>query len=208
MKKIIPLIIFIISLAISILFYFKLPNLVASHWGINGQVDGYSSKLFITLLFPSLQLILSVLFFIIPKIDPKKANIEKFKGTFNIFIYAILTFFLVIQAQVLFWNIGYKFNMNVLMPILFGFLLFIIGFLTLEAKQNYTIGIKTPWTLASTKVWDKTHWLGGRMFIASGVLTALSALIPNYSYIVLLITIIFTTVFLFVYSYWEYKREK
>ena len=53
----------------------------------------------------------------------------------------------------------------------FAVLLFYIGILIKHAKRNWFIGIRTPWTLSSDKVWDKTHALGGKLFQVSAVIT-------------------------------------
>jgi len=119
----------------------------------------------------------------------------------------MLGFLFLLQLQVFLWNTGTELPMNIVMPILMGLLFIVIAELIKNAKQNYTIGIRTPWTLSSEKVWDKTHILGAKLFRVSGILTILSASIPKYSYIVLISTIILFTLILLIYSYSEYQKE-
>lgn len=180
---------------------------MASHWNAQGIVDGYSGKLINILMFPILLLVLLILFIFIPKIDPKKKNIKEFEGTFNIFVSAFLSFMLLLQLQVFLWNTGTQISMNTIMPILMGLLFIVISQLVSKAKQNYTIGIRTPWTLHSERVWEKTHKIGGKLFLISGVLSILSFLLPEFTYIIVLGSAIISTIIVFVYSYIEYKRE-
>jgi len=98
--------------------------------------------------------------------------------------------------------------MGTITPILMGSLFILIAQLLKKSKQNYTIGIRTPWTLSSEKVWDKTHKLGAKLFTISGGITILSALFPLYSFYVLIGSILLSTIYLFVYSYLEYRKEQ
>lgn len=159
-------------------------------------------------MFPILQIILFVLLVTIPNIDPRKKNIEKFEKHFFFFINAILLFTVLIQLQVFLWNIGIQIQMGVIMPILMGGLFILIAQLLRKSKQNYTIGIKTPWTLSSEKVWDKTHKLGAILFTISGGITIISALLPLYSFYIVIGSILLSTIYLFVFSYIEYKKEQ
>lgn len=207
-KYILPIVIITISILLSAIFYKYLPNSMASHWNAQGVVDGYSSKTFNILMFPVLLIVLFILLITIPRIDPKKKNIEKFQKYFLSFINIILIFIILIQSQIFLWNIGIHMSTTTIMPILMGILFIFIAQLLKNAKQNYTIGIRTPWTLASEKVWDKTHKLGGILFTVSGGISILSVLLPHYSFYILIGSILLSTIYLFVYSYLEYKKEQ
>lgn len=206
-KYILPILIIISSLALSLYFFPLLPESMASHWNAQGIVDDYSSKLSNVIAFPSLSVLLFVLFLIIPKIDPKRINIKTFEDKFNLFIYSMLGFILLLQLQVFLWNTGTQIPMNIVMPILMGLLFIVMAELVKNAKQNYTIGIRTPWTLASEKVWDKTHALGAKLFRISGILSILSAFISKYAFIVVISTVLFSTFIVLIYSYFEFKKE-
>lgn len=206
-KYLLQIAIITISVLLSIFFYQYLPDSMASHWNAQGVVDGYSSRLFNVLMFPILQIILFVLLIFIPKLDPKKKNIEKFEKEFFLFISVFLLFIVLLQLQVFIWNIGIQISMAIIMPILMGILFIFVGQLLKNAKQNYTIGIRTPWTLASEKVWEKTHRIGTQLFTLTGIISIVSALFPLYSFYILINMILFSIVVLFTYSYLEYKKE-
>jgi len=206
-KYIVPIIVIFLSICVSFFFFPSLPESMASHWGINGNVDGYSSRLFNVIFFPFLQIFLFLLLYFVPRIDPKRKNILKFEGKFHLFVYSILIFMLLLQIYVYLWNTGVQIPVEIVMPVLMGILFFIVGEMVKDAKQNYTIGIKTPWTLSSERVWDKTHRLGGRLFKICGILSILSVFFSSYAFITVIGTVILTTIYLFIYSYLEYRKE-
>lgn len=207
-KYIVPIIVIVASVLLSVFFYSVLPDSMASHWNGQGVVDGYTSRLFNVLFFPVLEIFLFLLFIFVPKIDPKWKSIKTFEGKFNLFISSMLLFMLLLQLEVYLWNIGIKIPMEVAMPILMGGLFIVVADLVKNAKQNYTIGIRTPWTLHSERVWDKTHALGAKLFLATGILSIISALIPKYSIWIVMCSVILSTIFLFIYSYLEFKKEE
>ncbi len=207
-KHLIPILTISLSILVSIFFFRYLPDSMASHWNAQGVVDGYTSRLFNVLFFPLINVFLFLLFKYIPKIDPKWKSILVFEDKFNLFVSSMLIFMVLLQLEVYLWNIGIIIPIAVVMPILMGGLFIVVSILLKDAKQNYTIGIRTPWTLHSESVWDKTHALGAKLFLASGILSIVSVLVPKYSFLFVIGSVILSTVILFVYSYVEFKREE
>jgi uncharacterized membrane protein len=71
------------------------------------------------------------------------------------------------------------------------------------------VGIRTPWTLSSDRVWEKTHRFGGRVFVAGGLLISIAALLwAQWVHVVLIAVVLIATSSVFVYSYVEWKREQ
>ncbi|HRX44330.1 MAG TPA: SdpI family protein [Candidatus Dojkabacteria bacterium] len=206
-NNIIPFFTIFVSIFTSFLFYNELPVKMASHWNAQGIVDGYSSRVFNVLFFPLLEIFLFLLLTYVPKLDPKKKNIKLFESNYSLFISIMMIFMYLVQLQVFLWNIDIKVPIETSMPILMGILFIFVAHLIQSAKQNYTIGIRTPWTLASEKVWDKTHALGAKLFRVGGILTILSSLIPKYSFISIFAFILAPSIYLFIYSYLEFKKE-
>ncbi|MBU1730047.1 DUF1648 domain-containing protein, partial [Patescibacteria group bacterium] len=173
--------IILLSLIVSIYFYPQMPEKIASHWNIQGQVDGYMSKFLGLFLMPIILIGFALLFVAIPRIDPLKANIEKFRRYYEGFIILLFLFLLSIHFQVILWNIGIKISPNVMFPIGLGLLFFYIGVLCENAKRNWFIGIRTPWTLSSEKVWEKTHKIGGKLFKIAGVIAFVGVFFQSYA---------------------------
>lgn len=158
-------------------------------------------------LMPIISLVMFLFFIVIPKIDPLKTNIDKFRKYFDKFILFIILFFLYLYILTLLWNLGTRFNMGQLMTPALGLLFYYCGILIENARRNYFIGIRTPWTLNSENVWDKTHKLGGKLFKIAGIIAFLGILVPDYAFLLLFIPVISATIIVFVYSYLQYKKE-
>lgn len=187
-------------------FYPFMPELMASHWNAKGEADGTMSRFWGLFLFPLVSLGITVLLLAIPKIGPLKANIQKFKSYYYGFIIAFLVYFIYIYILTLVWNLGWKFNFSQMIIPAIGILMFIVGVLTSKAKRNFFIGIRTPWTLSSDEVWDRTHRLGGKLFKIAGIIIVLLSFVPEIAIYVLLGLALGITVWLVVYSYILFRR--
>jgi len=192
-----------------LLLWNRLPDLMASHWDSNDQVNGYITKFWGVFLLPLITLGMLVLFLAIPSIDPLKANIAQFRDVFNLFITLIVAFMLYIYALTLRWNLGYTDSgMSKAMLPAMGILFFFIGYMLRKAKRNFFIGIRTPWTLSSDRVWDETHRLGSVLFMVSGVFAFLGSFFEGMiAFWFLFVPLIGSTLITLVYSYLLYQRE-
>ena len=195
-----------LSFAVSIYFYPMMPETIASHWNAEGQVNGYMPKTIGVFLMPVISLALALLFMIIPMIDPLRANIEKFRRYFDQFVALILLFLLAVQMQVILWNTGTPISPNMTLPVGLGVLFFYTGILCENAKRNWFIGIRTPWTLSNDIVWDKTHKIGAKLFKISGIIAIFGVFFQSYAIYFSIIPAIFTGIFTVIYSYVEYRK--
>jgi len=158
-------------------------------------------------LMPFISVGCFLLFSLIPKVDPLKANISKFRKYYDVFVMADIAFLFYLYLLTIFWNLGLRYNMiQFLLPAL-GILFYYCGILTENAKRNWFIGIRTPWTLSSEKVWDKTHKIGGKLFKISGVITLLGIFFQSFAIFFVLVPVISVAVYTVIYSYFEYQRE-
>jgi len=197
----------VLTFAVSVAAYPFLPGLLATHWGLSGQANGFLPKAWGLLVIPVISGALALLFRIIPKIDPLKANIAKFRPVYDRFVAVILLFLLYVSLLTIAWNAGVRFNLAQLLSPAFGVLFYACGVLVGRAKRNWFIGIRTPWTLSSDRVWDRTHAVGGKLFRIAGGLAFLGAVFPGIVWIFLLGPAIVISVYLVVYSYQEYQKE-
>ncbi len=206
--EIIALIIVVISFIISIFFYSSMPATMISHWGINGESNGQMTKFWGTFLIPILLIGMALLFFILVRIDPLKENIKLFRNYYDGFIIAILLFMLYVHLLVLMWNFGFVFNMLQLMLPALAVLFLLIGIMMRKVKRNWFLGIRTPWTMSSDYVWDKTHKLGAILFMISGVFVLIGVVFWKYAIFLILIPILLATFVTIIYSYVVYKQEQ
>ena len=209
MKKIEAIILglVLLSFMVSLYFYPLMPEKMAIHWNVQGQVDGYASKFVGLFILPFLFTGIVLLFITIPKIDPLKENIEKFRKYYDGFIILFSAFMVFIHLYIISWNMGIRISPNMVLPIGLGLLFFYCGILCENAKRNWFIGIRTPWTLSSEKVWERTHKIGGKLFKVCGLISIAGLLYPSHAAYFILIPVLFTASFLIVFSYFEYQKE-
>lgn len=202
------LIIIVFSFLVGAYFYPQMPEKTASHWNFKGEVDGYMPKFWGMFLMPLISAAMLLLFIFIPKIDPLKENIEKFRKYYDGFIALIILFLFYLYVLTILWNIGVRFDMSRLIAPAFSILFYYIGIFTENAKRNWFIGIRTPWTLSNEKVWDKTHKIGGKLFKIAGLIALLSVFFPDFALFFVLIPVILISAYTIVYSYLEFKKQK
>lgn len=203
------LVLIILSLVVGALVYGDLPERVPSHWNIHGEIDGYSGRFFGAFGMPLLTLGLYILMVFLPRIDPKRANYGKFIGAYNIFMILFVLFMLSLHALILLAAFGYQIDIGVIVRIGLGILFIVTGNYMTRVRHNYFFGIKTPWTLASEKVWVKTHRLGGLLFVAAGILSIISIFLgPEVGFFLTIGSLIGASVISMVYSYFVFRAEE
>ncbi len=198
--------IILISILTSVIAYFYLPESIATHWNYLGQPDQYSGKLVNLIAFPCLLTFIWVILKAVPKMDPLQKNIHDL--SYNSLITLISLFFLLIQYFMILWNIGIQISVSVMFPSLLAMLFYFIGDSISKSKQNWTMGIRTKWTLSSEKVWKETHELGGKLFKASVPVLVLSMLIPSLTFAIDITYLVGVSIFLIAYSYFQFKKEE
>ena len=196
-----------ISVLAGLLLWNRLPDPMPGHWNASGDIDGYISKFWGVFLVPIISIALTGLFLIIPRIDPLKANIAQFRAAFNWFIVVFMAYMLYVYALTLVAALGTPFNMTLMLLPAVGLLFIGVGYLMSGAKRNFFIGIRTPWTLSSDTVWDKTHKLGSRLFMLGGVVTILCAFLGESGIWIMLVAMLGASFVPIVYSYVLYQRE-
>jgi len=199
----------LVAVLVGGLLWSQLPDPMASHWNEADQVDGYMPRVWGTFMIPLMMTGLTVLFLLIPLIDPLKRNVAEFRGWFNLFILFFNLFMLYVHSLTLLWNLGRTgFRMSTAMIPAIGLLFILVGLMLNKAKRNYFIGIRTPWTLANDVVWQKTHRLGSKLFILAGILTLLGLLFPDQAFWILMIAVLGATLIVLVYSFLAFKQEE
>ena len=88
-------------------------------------------------------------------IDPKRKNYDKFETTFDMFRLIFTAFLSVMYISMIYINLGYSVNIQMIVLIGIGLLFMYLGKTMSRIHFNYTMGIRTPWTLASEDVWRR-----------------------------------------------------
>lgn len=205
--KVMTFIILLVSFALAFYFYDKMPDQMASHWDATGNVNGYMGKVSGLFFMPSLLAILVGLYYALPYIDPLKKNYRKFRRYYNGFILILTAFMFYIYAMTLLWNLGFVFNFTLVIIPGMSILFYYIGLMMEHAKRNWFIGIRTPWTLSSDKVWDKTHKLGGRLYKYVAIISLFGIIFEEYAILFIMFPILAASIICLVYSYVEFKKN-
>jgi len=188
-------------------FYQMMPEMMASHWDASGQVNGYMQKFWALFLMPMITLVIYSLLLFLPKIDPLKANYAKFGEYYDGFLVAFVVFMEYVYALTIFFNKGIQFNMTVALIPAMAVLFWTIGLILDKTRQNWFIGIRTPWTMSSEKVWDKTNKLGAKLFKIIAVLSLAAMFFGDNGLAVFIISIMVAAFYLVIYSYIIYKKD-
>ena len=202
------LVLIAVSLLVAFLIYPHLPERVPSHWNVKGQVDSYSSKSWGAFGLPLMTAGIYFLMVIVPRIDPKKGNYDRFKGAYRLIKLAFVLFFIALYAVVLMNAMGFPVPVDRMVIIAMGLLFMVIGNFMGQFRHNYFIGIKTPWTLASEDVWQKTHRFGARIWVGSGLVMAITGLFfgGQRGFLLVMASIAVAALVPVIYAYLLYKK--
>ena len=205
-SEVVALGIILLSFIIGIYFYNQMPEKMAIHWNVKGEVDSYASKFLGLFLIPVILLMIFLLFIAIPRIDPLKQNIEEFRKYYNGFIILTIGFLFYTYILTILWNYGFRFSIAQLITPAFGILFYYCGILIENAKRNWFIGIRTPWTLSNEEVWNRTHRIGGRLFKLAGIISFAGVTLQKYALFFVLVPVLLISIYTVIYSYLEYQR--
>lgn len=151
-------------------------RMLATHWGVDGLPDGFSSKGVALFLFPVMALVITLLFAVIARVlEPRRQNLALSARAFTAIWLVAVGSLLPIHAFIALWAIGIQLNVALVVAVSVGIPFIIIGNVLGKLRSNFFAGIRTPWTLSSNHVWDQTQRLGGRLLMLTGALMLLSA---------------------------------
>lgn len=196
----------ILSALASVFAYPEMPARMATHWNAAGEIDGRTPRLVALATFPALSAVMLALFAVLPRVDPLGENVEKFRSEYDTFLVLLLAFLTYVQLLVLGANAGYEFEIVQALAPGIGALFYYVGVLMEHAEQNWFVGIRTPWTLSSEEVWNRTHERAAPLFKLAGVIAVLAALVPSYAELLIVAPIGAVALYTTVYSYVAYRR--
>lgn len=186
----------------------RLPESMPVHWGISGKPDRFGSRFEGAILLPLIFVGLWGLTELLPRLDPRRANFAKMRGTYDLAISASLSMIVVLQGVILASALGHPVPMHRIVPATVGVLFLVLGNLLPRARPNWWFGIRTPWTLSSDRVWARTHRLGGYCLAGAGVLLLVAAFLPAPWFLILFVgTVVPAALVPVVYSYFAWRRE-
>ncbi|WP_324822780.1 SdpI family protein [Sinanaerobacter sp. ZZT-01] len=194
----------LLPMILSIVLYDKLPEQVAVHFDSMGKPNGYAPRFVAAFGIPLLMAAINLFTHVVLNSDPKKGNASIVMRRIAKWIIPILTVLLV--PATLFMAMGMDIPLQMMVPCFVGVLIIACGNYMPKSKQNYTVGIKLPWTLNSETNWNKTHRMAGYVWIAGGILLVLSSFFEVYAFPITIGVILLLAVIPFLYSYFLYKK--
>jgi uncharacterized membrane protein len=184
------------------------PDSIPVHWNAAGQVDRYGGKFEGLLLLPLLSLGIYLLLRFLPLVDPRRANYRQFGGTYAVLRLAVIVLMAAIYGLTLLWVRGVPVDISLAVPVLVGALFVLLGLLLPRVRPNWFVGIRTPWTLTSTRSWNATHRLGGYLFVAMGLALLLVGLArTSWAFTVMMVFVVGGSLALVAYSYLVWRDD-
>ncbi len=190
----------LLPILVGVILWQDLPASLPSHFGLDGQADGFSSKLEVVFLIPLVMLGVHLFAVVVTSLDPKASNISPKMKSLVYWLVPLIS--ALVQLSIYGAALGLIGNSTRIGLVMVGIIFLVVGNYLPKTKQNYTVGIRLPWTLDNEENWNKTHRLAGRLWVAGGMLILLTGFLSwAMPYV------FFGTVFLMVlapifYSYW------
>ena len=195
--------------AFSAIVYDRLPERMATHWNLSGEVDGWSSRASGAFGLPTVALGTLLLLSFLPRIDPRRENYAKFAGTYDLIVSLVVAFLVLTHVLVIGTALGWPVNISRVIPPALGVLFLVLGNVLPRARQNWWFGVRTPWPLSDERVWMRTHRVGGRLMVAAGIVTIATVALPTeWAMPVLLTAIMGSALGSVIYSYVAWRQER
>lgn len=203
-KFFVSILIFIIPIILGVIYYNRMPDEMAVHFNLQNVADGFAPKWFALFCIPAFLMLGHIIIIAAINHDPKSSGHSK--AVKNIMYFFIPVLSIIMQISFILFGLGKGFNISTIIFALFGVLMIVLGNYLPKSRQNYSIGIKIPWTLASEDNWNKTHLMAGKLWVVCGILMVISALLGYLYLIFIIISVI--VIIPCIYSYILYKNQK
>lgn len=161
----------LLPVAAGVILWNQLPVQIPTHWNMAGEVDGWSSKGFAVFGLPLILLAVQWICLLGTSADPKKAHHSE--KVLHLVFWIVPVLAIVLSTVMYAVALGKTVKVDVILMVLLGLVFVIIGNYLPKCRQNYTIGIKLPWTLHSEENWNRTHRLAGRIWVVCGLVVLL-----------------------------------
>ncbi len=206
-KVIASSVVILLPIVFGLIMWDKLPDTMTTHWGADGNADGSGAKAFAVFGLPVILLILHMVCLLLTALDQRQKG--QSKKALNLVFWCVPFISLFTGATVYAAALGKAFDFLALIPGLLGILFILIGNYMPKLKQNRTLGIRVSWTLNNEENWNKTHRLGGKVWVICGLAMLFSVFLPPAAMVpVAVCAILVATVIPIVYSYCIYRRHQ
>lgn len=205
-QMIITSIVCVLPMIIGAIIYSKLPKQMPIHFNYSGNADNYASKAFVCFALPLIMLLANLLLHVIINNDPKNNGGGSVVATISKWTIPVVS--VIVFALCSIYGLGYNLSSTKYVIVAVGILIIFIGNYLPKCRQNYTVGIKLPWTLNDINNWNKTHRMAGVLWIICGILFAVSAFLGRVGEVSIIILIIVMVCVPTAYSFLLYKNKR
>ncbi len=196
----------ILPMLAGFLMWNKLPEKLPTHWNFAGEIDGWSGKPFAVIALPLIMLGFHLVCTVATSFDPKSQNFNS--KVFGLVLWICPVLSLLCTTATYAASLGYEVRVEFIIPLFMGVLFLIIGNYLPKCKQNYTIGIKIPWTLNDEENWNKTHRLAGFVWTACSLVIIVGAFFKNTVVYTTFVPVAVMVIVPMVYSYLHYRKHR
>jgi uncharacterized membrane protein len=195
--------------AFALAVYARLPARVPTHWNLRGEVNGWGGP-GSAFLIPAIATAMAALILVLPRIDPRREHWARFRDVLHLTVNVLVLFLGWVEVLALGSALGWKVDVTRATLAGVGVLLMVLGNYMPRIRSNWFMGIRTPWTLESERVWRETHRVGGRTFVAGGAVATVAVLLlpAGVGEGVALAALAAASVVPVVYSYVSWRRER
>lgn len=187
---------------VGLLLWNRLPDVMATHFSADNTANGWSSKPFTVFGIPAILAGIQLFCLWATANDPRKKNINE--KLFAVVVWTVPAISQICCLSVYAVALNKKVNIGLLANLIIGALFLLIGNYLPKAKQNYTVGIKLPWTLNSEENWNRTHRMAGWLWMLGGLAMIVNAFFLSTA--VLVVVLCGVVLPPAIYSYLLFKK--
>lgn len=148
----------------------RLPDAaIPAHWDIDGRPDHYMAPAAVLFFMPALTALLSAMFAVLPAVMPPQGDLGRSRQPYVAAWFATLGLMVLVHGAIIATAMGAPVEPGRIIPAGVGLLFVVLGNYLPKTRYNYVMGIRTPWTLADERVWDRTHRFAGAAFVLAGL---------------------------------------
>ena len=196
----------LLPMVAGLLMWNRLPEFLATHWGVGGQADGWSRRGFAVIGIPLIMLGVHWLCALVANLDKSNQNKNKKLQNVVLWIIPLLSNFCIGMMYAI--SLGSEISVVNILPVFLGIVFAVIGNYMPKCRMNATIGIKIKWAYTSEENWNATHRLAGRVWFVGGLLIALCGVLFGKAWLpVMLAMVLVMVVVPVVYSYRYYRMQ-